>query len=231
MPGPEPRAPDLSVVIPVHDEVANVPLVWCELRDVLATLEADAEVIFVDDASTDGTSDVLRDVVQSDPRVRAIRFRRHAGLTAAFHSGYAAARGRVIVTLDGDLQNDPRDIPALLEALRDADAAVGWRRRRYDPAFKRIASRIANAVRRRVMGDAYRDSACSLRAMSRCCVGALPPYDGMHRFVPVLLAMNGYRVVEVPVTHRPRRHGQRSVATTISLGYPARGDRVLLGSG
>src|SRR5262249_29740295 len=114
----------------------------------------------------------------------------------------------VLVTLDADLQNDPRDIPRLLAALTDADAAVGWRRQRHDGMSKRVSSHVANRVRRRVLGDPFHDSACSLRAMTRACLAALPPYDGMHRFVPVLLSMNGFRVVEVPVAHRPRLFGR-----------------------
>ncbi len=198
----------LSVVIPVHNEVESVPVLWRELREVLVRLERRAEVVFVDDGSTDGSDKAIRDIVTSDPRARSVRLRTRSGLTAAFHAGYAAATGDVIVTLDGDLQSDPRDIPALLAELSHADAAIGWRRRRHDTMSKRLASRIANAVRRRVLGDSFRDSACSLRAMRRPCLAALPPYDGMHRFVPGLLTMNGFVVVEVPVTHRPRRHGR-----------------------
>ena len=201
------EGPRVSVVIPVHDEVESVPLLWVELREVLETLDDGAEVVFVDDGSTDGTLEAIRRIRLMDARVRCVRLSTRLGLTAAFMAGFAAATGRVIVTLDGDLQNDPRDIPAMLAALERADAVVGWRRVRRDTIAKRLASRIANAVRRRLLGDRFRDSACSLRVMSRRCLSALPPYDGMHRFVPVLLRMNGYTVVEVPVAHRPRRHG------------------------
>ncbi len=129
-------------------------------------------------------------------------------MSTAYHAGFRAARGDVIVTLDADLQIDPRDIPAVLRALDTADAAVGWRQGRRDTRVKRIASRIANGIRRRVLGDPFHDTACSLRALPRSCVAELPPYDGMHRFVPVVLAMNGYVVAEVPVSHRPRRFGR-----------------------
>ncbi len=207
MPAADPLAPRVSVVIPVHDEADNVPLLWAELREVLATLDDRAEVVFVDDGSTDGTHEAIRRVRESDARVRCVWLPTRSGLTAAFQAGYAAAIGDVIVTLDGDLQSDPHDIPPLLAALDRADAAVGWRRTRHDTVTKRLASRVANGVRRRVLGDHFHDSACSLRVMSRRCLSALPAYDGMHRFVPVLLSMNGYRVAEVPVVHRPRRHG------------------------
>jgi dolichol-phosphate mannosyltransferase len=201
------RGPRISIVIPLRDEVDNVPVLWSELRDVLATIRDTAEVVFVDDGSSDGTDEAIRRVRQSDSRVRCIRLRGGGGLTAAFMAGFGATTGDVIVTLDGDLQNDPHDIPAMLAELEHADAVVGWRETRRDTLVKRVASRIANAVRRRLLGDRFHDSACSLRVMSRRCLSALPPYDGMHRFVPILLTMNGYTVVETPVAHRPRSHG------------------------
>jgi hypothetical protein len=135
-------------------------------------------------------------------------FKANAGLSAAFHAGYEAARGRIVATIDADLQNDPRELQALLAALDGADAAVGWRRERHDPWPKRGSSRVANVIRDWMTGDSVRDSASSLRVMRRECLRAIPPYCGMHRFVPTLLRMAGYRVVEVPVRHRPRRFGR-----------------------
>lgn len=196
---------ELSVVVPMFDEVDNVPLLWEELDAALAGLGRRAEIIFVDDGSTDGSAAAVEALMKRDPRVRLLSFEANAGLTAAFAAGYAAARGSIVVTLDADLQNDPRDIAPLLAALETADAAVGYRAERHDRWRKRISSRIANAVRNRLTGDHVRDSACSLRAMRRECVSAIAPYSGMHRFVPTLLRMAGYRVVEVPVHHR-RRH-------------------------
>ena len=199
--------PVLSIVVPVHNEVESLPILWKELRDVLPALDR-PEVVFVDDGSTDGSESVIRGIVDSDERVYMVRLAEREGLSAAFDAGYHVARGELIVTLDADLQSDPHDIPRLLAARRDADAAVGWRQRRHDSVAKLVQSRIANAVRRRVLGDPFHDSACSLRVMSRACLAALPPYDGMHRFVPILLSMSGFRVVEVPLTHRPRRFGR-----------------------
>jgi glycosyltransferase involved in cell wall biosynthesis len=188
--------------------VENLPVLWQELEAVLARIGRPAEVLFVDDGSTDGSVDVLRELARRDRRIRVIRFAANTGLTAALLAGIRAATGAIIVTLDSDLQNDPADIATLLDHLDGHDAAIGWRRRRHDPWLKRISSRIANAVRTAVLGDAVRDSACTLRAMRRECRDVLAPYHGLHRFVPTLLRHAGFRVVEVAVNHRPRRHGQ-----------------------
>jgi dolichol-phosphate mannosyltransferase len=200
--------PDVSVVLPVYNEAAGLPTLWRELEQALAALGCTVEVVFVDDGSTDGSADVLRGIAAADRRVRLLRFRANAGLSAAFHAGLRAARGRIVVTMDSDLQNDPWDIGRLLQHLQTHDAAVGWRQHRHDPWSKRLASRVANRIRTALTGDAVHDTACSLRAMYRECAEAIPAYDGMHRFVPTLLTLAGYRVIEVPVNHRPRRFGQ-----------------------
>jgi glycosyltransferase involved in cell wall biosynthesis len=202
------QTPELSVIIPVFNEVENIAPLWEELDAALGGLGLSAEIVFVDDGSTDGSAEAIRAVMKHDTRVRLLCFAANAGLTAAFHAGYGAARGRIVATLDADLQNDPRDLPLLLAALEGADAVVGWRRTRHDPWLKRVSSRVANAIRNRLTGDDVRDSACSLRAMRRECLGAIPPYSGMHRFVPTLLRTAGYRVAQVPVHHRPRRFGR-----------------------
>jgi glycosyltransferase involved in cell wall biosynthesis len=175
---------------------------------VLGRLGRTAEVIFVDDGSTDESAEIIRDFMTHDPRIRLIRFRANAGLTAAFDAGFRAARGRIVVTMDSDLQNDPGDIGPLVSHLERVDAAVGWRQVRHDSWLKRISSRIANGIRNAVTGDHVNDSACSLRAMRRECLAAIPAYNGMHRFVPTLLRTAGYRVREIPVRHRPRRFGR-----------------------
>ncbi len=208
MPGPEQsRALDLTIVVPVLDEAQNLPIFWRELEAVLRSLARPAEVIFIDDGSTDASAEVIGGLIQQDPRIRLLRFKAHAGLTAAFDAGFRAARGRIVVTMDSDLQNDPRDIGPMLARLESADAVVGWRRARADRWSKRLSSRVANAIRNWVTGDVVNDSACSLRAVRRECLAALPPFQGMHRFVPTLLRMSGYRVVEMVVEHRPRRFG------------------------
>jgi glycosyltransferase involved in cell wall biosynthesis len=200
--------PELSIVLPVFQEAENLPILWQELEETLETLGRSAEVIFVDDGSTDGSTDVIRGLAKQDPRVRLVRFEANAGLSAAFFAGFQAARGRIVVSLDSDLQSDPRDIATLLDAVHGVDAAVGWRQVRHDSWLKRVSSRVANGIRDRVTGHRVRDSACSLRVMRRECVAAIPPFSGMHRFVPTLLRTAGYTVVEVPVHHRPRRFGR-----------------------
>lgn len=198
---------DLSVVIPVHNEALSLPILLDELAAVIEANQWAAEMIFVDDGSTDGSAEIIRSRHHLDSRVRLLRFAARAGLSAAFDAGLRRARGRVVVTMDGDLQNDPRDIPLLLSHLDRYDAATGYRQGRRAPWLRRVSSRVANAVRNAVTRESIRDSACSLRAMKRECVGALQLYAGLHRFVPTLLRMAGYRVVEVPVRDRPRRFG------------------------
>ena len=202
------RGPDLSLVLPVFQEVENLPILWLEIEQMLDKVGRTAEIIFVDDGSTDGSTDVIRDLVKRDERVRLIRFEANAGLSAAFYAGFEAARGRIVVTMDTDLQSDPHDVALLLDALPGVDAVVGWRQVRHDTWLRRVSSRIANAIRDTVTGDRVRDSACSLRVMRRECVAAIPPFNGMHRFVPTLLRMAGFSVLEVPVHHRPRRFGE-----------------------
>jgi glycosyltransferase involved in cell wall biosynthesis len=201
------HASELTVVLPVFNEAPALASLWDELAAVLDAHWTRAEVIFVDDASTDGGFSWLRALAAADGRVRVLRFARHAGLTAALEAGCRRARSPIVVTMDSDLQNDPADIPRLVAALAAADVATGIRVRRDDPWLKRVSSRIANAVRNAVTGETVRDSACTLRAMRRECAAALPSFNGMHRFLPTLMRLSGFRVVEVPVGHRARRFG------------------------
>jgi glycosyltransferase involved in cell wall biosynthesis len=201
------RLVDLSIVLPVFNETQSLPILWEELQEVLKTVEDSAEVIVVDDGSTDTSVEFVRLLQLRDSRVRLIRLAANRGLSSALAAGMCAVRGRVVVTLDSDLQSDPRDIPLLLAQLDRWDAAVGWRPTRRDPWLKRVSSRIANRVRGAVLGDRIRDSACSLRAMHRRCLDSLPFFDGFHRFIPALLRQAGHRVIVVPVNHRPRRFG------------------------
>jgi dolichol-phosphate mannosyltransferase len=197
------NSPAFSVVVPLYNEEANLPILQEELRAGLSGL--DYEIIFVDDGSVDSTTERI----ETASNIRLIRFEKNSGQSAAIYAGLTAARGAIMVVIDGDLQNDPADIPRLLaEITQGADLVCGYRLKRQDTLVKRLTSRIANAVRSRYTKDGVRDTGCTLKAMRRECVSALLPFKGMHRFIPALVKAAGYRLVEVPVNHRPRRFGQ-----------------------
>jgi len=201
---------DLSIVIPVYDEEANLPRLWEELRGVLEGLGLAFEVVFVDDGSRDRSAEIVRGFREADPRVRLVRLKANAGETAATDAGFKAVRGAWVVVMDADLQNDPRDIPRLLSYLDRWDAATGWRvnRGEGDDWLRRLSASIANRVRNRLSDETVQDSGCTFRAFRRECLRDLVLYRGFHRFIPTLLKMRGYRVIEVPVNHRPRRFGR-----------------------
>jgi dolichol-phosphate mannosyltransferase len=198
---------ELSLVIPAYNERENLAPLLDEIRAVLS--DRPYEVIVVDDGSTDGTLETLKSLRSRHPQLRILAFERNAGQTAAFAAGFRAARAPVVVTLDADLQNDPADIPKLVDALArsGATAVAGYRATRRDSAWKRLQSRIANGVRNRLNGEVIRDTGCSLKAFRTEAVRAVPLFVGMHRFLPTLITMQGGTVTEVPVSHRPRRHG------------------------
>jgi glycosyltransferase involved in cell wall biosynthesis len=197
------NAPAVSVIVPLFNEEENMSILQSELRAALDGL--DYEIVFVDDGSLDCTVERI----ETAPNVRLIRFEKNTGQSAALYAGLQAARGANAVLMDGDLQNDPADIPRLLaEIARGADLVCGYRINRQDTLVKRLTSRIANAVRSRFTKDGVRDTGCTLKAIRRECISALVPFKGMHRFIPALIKGAGYRLVEIPVNHRPRRFGQ-----------------------
>ncbi|UCF41990.1 MAG: glycosyltransferase [Gemmatimonadota bacterium] len=203
------RDPVVSVVLPVYNERENLaPL----LDEIAATMrDVPHEVVAVDDGSVDGSLDELRRLMARHPPLRVVALERNAGQSAAFVAGADAALGAVVVLMDADGQNDPADIPGLLKALAGDDglaAVVGYRVRRTDPRWKLLQSWIANRARNWITGDAVRDTGCSLKAIRRDRMVALPRFNGMHRFLPTLIRMQGGAVTEVPVSHRPRRHGR-----------------------
>ena len=196
-------SPAVSVVVPVFNEEENMSILQTELQDALAGL--DYEIVFVDDGSTDRSAQRI----ETAPNVLILQFEKNTGQSAALYAGIRAARGQTLVMIDSDLQNDPADIPRLLEEIsRGADLVCGYRAKRKDTITKRLTSRIANFVRSRFTKDHVRDTGCTLKAMRRECVSALVPFKGMHRFIPALIKGAGYRLVEIPVNHRPRRFGQ-----------------------
>ncbi|HET9800450.1 MAG TPA: glycosyltransferase family 2 protein [Chthoniobacterales bacterium] len=197
------QRPAVSVVVPVFNEEENMPILQSELRAALAGL--DHEIVFVDDGSTDRSAEKI----ERGPNVRVLRFEKNTGQSAALYAGVKTARGQTIVMIDSDLQNDPADIPRLVEEVsRGADLVCGYRAKRKDTLTKRLTSRIANFVRSRFTKDYVRDTGCTLKAMRRECADALVPFKGMHRFIPALVRGAGYKLIEIPVNHRPRRFGQ-----------------------
>jgi len=192
----------ISVVVPLYNEEDNVLPLQHEIETALSAIEH--ELIFVDDSSKDRTLERI----ERKPDVRVLEFEKNSGQSAAIYAGVQAARGEVIVLLDGDLQNDPADIPRLLaEIARGADLVCGYRANRKDTFSKRLTSRVANFVRSRFTRDGVRDTGCTLKAMRRECREALVPFYGMHRFIPALVKGMGYKITEVAVNHRPRIAG------------------------
>jgi glycosyltransferase involved in cell wall biosynthesis len=206
--GPTVATPEISIVIPVYNEEESLPLLAAEIHGAMSPLGRPYEVIYVDDGSTDGSAGVLRELARQDPAVRVVRQRRNAGQTAALDAGFRFARGGIVVTLDADLQNDPADIPRLLDAMDGYDVVSGVRADRRDSWVRKASSRIANRVRNRFTHDDVTDVGCTLRACRAEFLRDIPVFTGMHRFLPTLLAMAGARKTEIPVNHRPRLHGE-----------------------
>lgn len=206
------QTPSVSVVVPMLNEAENAAPLVAEIAAAFAGRQ-DFEIVCVDDGSADGTSERLRAAMRTTPALRVVRHAERAGQSAAIATGVRFARAGVIVTLDGDGQNDPADIPRLLQTYgaaldRERLMVVGLRAKRRDSWSKRISSRIANRVRGRLLGDATPDTGCGLKVFSRETFLALPAFDHMHRFLPALVLRAGGRVESVPVNHRPRQRGQ-----------------------
>ena len=199
----------LSVVIPLYNEEENIQLLHERLRKALDPLAQEYEILFVDDGSTDRTLSLLEKIQADDKRVIVLSLRRNFGQTAAFAAGFDFARGDVVVTMDGDLQNDPTDIPKLLEMIKDNDLVSGWRKKRKDPFFtRRFPSIIANWLISKVTGVKLHDYGCSLKAYRREVIKNLKLYGEMHRFIPAVASWYGVRVAEVETVHHPRLRGK-----------------------
>ena len=203
------REPELSLVIPMRDEELNVLPLHEEFTRVLTALGRSYELILVEDGSVDQTMARLRDVQRGDPHVRVVRFTRNFGQTAAFAAGFALARGRFLITADGDLQNDPADIPTLLRLADTHDIVCGWRKQRNDTLLtRRLPSGVANWLLGLVSGVRLHDNGCSLKVFRTEVVKPLKLRPGMHRYLPAIASQLGGRVAEVPVNYRPRRFGR-----------------------
>ena len=204
----------VSIVVPFYNEAGNVEALHRQITEVVGSLPGHTfEFLYVNDGSTDTTRDLINRVASADDRVRAIHLRRNSGQSGAVYSGLTASLGEYILTLDGDLQNDPVDIPAFIELLHDYDCVCGYRENRNDSAWRRTGSRIANRVRNAVLRDGVRDSACGAKGFRRSCIPHLVPFNGLHRFMPALLLTAGMSVTEYPVRHHPRRHGKSKYRT------------------
>jgi glycosyltransferase involved in cell wall biosynthesis len=196
----------VSVVVPAHEEAGNLLTLARGLAEALSDL--DYEILLVDDDSRDGTRAEMLLARAENPRVRVIAKTHRQGKTSSLLAGFRHARGRLIATIDADLQDDPKDVARALAALETGvDAVNGWRQRRHDSLVKRASSKVGNGVRRFVLGSSIRDAGTGVRAFRRECLAAIPPLEGMHRYFGELLEMNGFRVIEIPVSHRPRHAG------------------------
>ena len=203
----------LSVVVPVYNEEENLPILIGQLYEVLKPMGKAFEMIFVDDGSIDGSRRILKEMIAQYPEIRILGFKKNCGETAAGAAGLKEAKGEIIFTIDADLQNDPQDIPAMLAYLKEYDMVTGWRQKREDSWIKRNTSKIANKVRNRLSGETVRDSGCTFRAYKRQCLQNIKLYKGMHRFMPTLVKMEGFRVIEIPIAHRPRQFGVSKYTT------------------
>jgi glycosyltransferase involved in cell wall biosynthesis len=201
---------EISIVIPIRNEIDNIAGLADELERVMTGMNASWECIWIDDGSTDGSLQAMEALASAHDAHRYVSFAQPAGQSAALFEGFKAARGEIIVTMDGDGQNDPHDIPKLLGLLnsQSVDLVNGYRQKRRDNLVRQLASRVANGFRNLTTGRTVRDVGCSTRAFRKPCVALLPPFKGMHRFLPTLIGMQGYRYTEVPVNHRPRRFGK-----------------------
>jgi len=198
---------EISIVIPVYNERENLTLLDEKITKNIGPLHKSYEVILVDDGSVDGSAQLIRKLQDKNPHLRLIRFGSNHGQTAAFAAGFSKARGDTIVTMDADLQNDPADIPILLEKISEFDVVCGWRHKRNDPWIKKLSSKIANSVRNTLSEESIADTGCSLKAFRRACFKNIKLYNGMHRFFPTLMKMEGFSVTQVKVKHYPRMHG------------------------
>ncbi len=201
-------SPQVSAVIPVYNEIECLPELRERMLAVLRSLGRTFELVLVDDGSDDGSGELLDRYRAEVPEIRVVRLDRNWGLSSALDAGFRAARGTITVTLDADLQNDPNDIPRLVEMLDEYDMVCGWRKDRDDPWLKRLSSKVANAIRNRLTGERVHDTCCPLKVFKTEVMRDVRLYDGLHRFIPTLVKWEGFRVTETPVRHFPRMSGR-----------------------
>lgn len=198
---------NFSIVIPVKDEEGNLQELFQEIEETMLTVEGSWEAIFIDDGSQDSSLSILKEMASNKKNIKLLSFDKNHGQSSAFACGFAKSLGEFIITMDADRQNDPRDIPQLILAVQDCDLVTGWRVNRRDPLQKRWISKISNRIRKKLLKDGMHDSGCSLKIFRREAVDKIKLFEGMHRFLPALFLIEGYRVKEVPVRHRARERG------------------------
>ncbi len=212
---------DISVIIPIFNEEGNIESLYRGLKSTLEELKKDYEIIFIDDGSSDRSFEVLDKISKGDAKVRVIGFKRNFGQTAAIAAGFDYAKGEILITMDGDLQNDPQDIPQLLKKIETGyDIVSGWRKKRKDSLLtRRVPSKIANWIISTLTGVKLKDYGCTLKAYRREIVKHINLYGEMHRFIPALASWAGAQVAEIEVNHRPRKHGSSKYGISRSLVY------------
>lgn len=199
--------PEISVVVPVYNEEENVPRLAREVLDALGALGRPFELVLVDDASTDKTWQRIQEAAVSDARIHGVKHQRNCGQSAALWTGFQHSSGSIIATLDGDLQNDPADLPGMIRQLNEVDFISGTRKNRADTWVRKASSRVARSARKAFLRIDVQDSGCAIRAFHRKVLGVVFPFNGLHRFLPILVASGGFNVRQVPVNHRPRIAG------------------------
>ncbi|HWN93968.1 MAG TPA: glycosyltransferase family 2 protein [Methylomirabilota bacterium] len=209
---------EIAIIIPVFNEGENVLPLAEEIRTAMQPLGRSYEIVFVDDASTDATWERIDEARRQSPHVRGVRHEWNAGQSAALWTGLRAARSPILVTMDGDRQNDPADVPKLLQELDNADFVCGVRAKRNDAWLRRVSTKVARAARRQVLGVDFCDTGCALRAFKQEVLDGVFPFDGVHRFLPLLVHANGARAKEIPIGHRPRVAGQSKYGLWNRLG-------------
>jgi len=202
-----PPNPEVSVILPCYNEVDNLDPLIAEIKAAMALVGKSFEILYIDDCSTDGTTERLAELAKTDPLIRHIRHKRNLGESAGTLTGIEYSRGEILITMDADLQNDPADIPAMLKKLARADAVCGVRRERNDSFGKRLSSTLANSLRGALLADGIHDAGCTYRALRRSALDQLIGFRALHRFLPTILKWHGYKVVEMGINHRPRSAG------------------------
>lgn len=197
----------ISFVVPVYNEEKNIELLYKELKEIADKISDDYEIIFIDDASTDKSQILIKKIATYDKKVKYIFFEENSGQSAALYAGFQKASKDITITLDGDLQNDPKDIPRMLEYYGEYDMINGWRKQRNDSIFKKVGSKIGNFFRNIMTNETIKDTGCGLKVMKTDILKRIKMYKGLHRFLPTLMRLEGARVIEIPVNHRKRIYG------------------------